>query len=333
VENPAVHLYSMWREIIRWHAETQVDWFREQAQSMVESTINNGGRWLAIQEDGEIERWTTKGMYTGSGNYHHAPLDYRMGLRVVGITDRHIFDTPTLGPDMTVFEPIIRLQVQHNGWYSRNRGKTVPLMDLYPNGDFKLLQLPSTYHQIFPRWTFFRTSWVASHRQWIIPPLGKSPLLTSSWQRGWVSWDVTDWNTPIPYLPNHSFVVNGSYMLQPDIHGFWRITTQRDSPVGEYDFKIDGDSAILLRKGYAASQRRYQRFERSSESAKAERTRDKIAIYVPGEGRRTGVDAVEQFSQHMRVFEPVKATEEATEDGTDRLVTSPVHQQTGVAPG
>jgi len=326
MENPAVSLYNLWREIIRWHGEQHVNWFRSQVQEHVDRRIaSDHVTWHHIQDDGEVEKYST-GMYTGGYNASHAPLDYRMSLRVVGITDRHLYDTPTLGPDMSVFEPIISLQVTHTGWRSRHAGKTVPLMHLYPNGDFTIWNVPSAYHQIYPRWTFFRTTWIASKRQWLVPPVGGHPLLNKQphWSPGWVNFDEKDWTNPIPYLPNHSFVVGAHYQLVPDVLGFWKVSTQRDSRVGEYDFRKDGESAILLREGYARSQRRYRRFERSSEIAKAQRTREKIAIYVPGQGRFTGDAAVEQFTHNMRVYEPVQAVKEAT-DG-DPVVTSPVRQ-------
>jgi hypothetical protein len=314
VQNPAVRLYLLWREILRVHGEHRVEWYRDQMKPLVDRAIERG-TWEDVLDDGTIER--TSFDIPTSYSQVDAPLDYRMSLRAVGITDRHAWETPTLGVDLTVFEPVIRLQVRRRH----------AVLDLYPNGDFTLHNLPSRLYQIFPRWTFLKAAWIAGRRHWAVLPVEATPYIRNQHPAapGWVNFNEKDWQHPVPYLPNHSFVVGAHYQLVPDALGLWVISTQRNSPVGAYDFHWDGNSAELLRAGYAQTQRRYRRFERASIRNIDQRTRDKIAIYVPKHGRMTGLEAVERFSQNMRVYEPVKAVKEAT-DGRDSLDTSPIHQ-------
>ena len=280
--NPALDLYRFWREVVRFHQEATVLNVRERCQNETDpetaSTV--------------FQNWNKSTAY--------APLNYRMGLAVSGISARHL-DAGLVPARIEEFEPVITLNVG-------GRWRTA-LMSLYPNGDFLLDDLPSTFYQVFPRWTFFATSYAAGRRVWLLP------LADERIGQGWTRLAESDWKLRRPYVPNYAFIADQQYRLVMDGQQFWRFEP------------LPGARALAtdaINNGYAQCERRYARHQKAAQVLTETQKREKLALYIPKRGRMTGFEAVDEFTQHMRVY-PAPKPEEA-HDGSNHLVASPVHR-------
>lgn len=312
-ENPAVRLYSYWRTIMEYQGRRHIYDARERLETFATSLRTKNLPWESARSD--IESYSLSA-HQSNGYAPQVMMDYRMGLRVVGMSDRHVAEENRLWNDLSDWLPVIQLAVRIR--YSRSYN----VMTLWPNGDFRIEIPPHEgMHQIYPQWTFFRTSWAASSRAWL-PEQADEPHTARG---GWVSIDVKDFHKGVPYVGRRAFRRGAHYRLAWD-GKFWRFISQYGFDDGNYDFNTDADAKNVLRAEYDRCERRYERYRRLSISSTSESRTRKVAIYVPNHGRMTGLEAIQQFKQHMRVYEgPTKATKEAT-DGTDGLVASAVHQ-------
>jgi len=297
IPNPALDLYRFWRETVRFHTESTVEHLRVTAESRpgTGATRPSVERWSL-----DTQQWAAAGSY--------APLDYRMGLSVTGLSAKHI-DPGLIEPTLDEYEPIITLNVQ--AYRSRH-----VLMTLWPNGDFRLDDIPSTWYQIFPRWTFFRTSYAAGRRVWTLPVNDK--------ERGrgsWVALNESDYQTHRLYVPNYSFIAGALYRLETDAEQRWKFAA---IPLNAVRDNREERALECITAGYGACERRYARHKRLVERAVPENKRQRLALYVPKHGRMTGLEAVAEMSRHLRVY-PAPMPEEAT-DGSDNMVASPVHR-------
>lgn len=184
--NPALDLYALWRQVIRFHSERSLHGLR----AKIPDTLDVD----------EVESWSRT---YSNGRSIVAPLDYRMRLTISGLTACHLRRKPT-SPDE--YEPIITLSAQQS---SR--------MTLWPNGDFYLNALPRWHYKDFPTWTFLKTNYVAGRRVWLMPEERME-------SRNWVDVDEKDYTVRRPYLPNDAFSTV-RYRLKKDDRGFWRIAT------------------------------------------------------------------------------------------------------------
>lgn len=274
-ENPAITLYNTWRSIIRWRGERNVDQMRRQHHAMLRSKENPTGL-----SDWELEEHILKNWYRAS--HRLTPVNYRLSLEVRGLSAQHLADD-RLFDDLDDWEPIISLNVR-----CRRTPVGLSLMTLWPNGDFMLERRPAQFHQIFPEFTFLRTSYVGGRRVWLVHSSKMDGY------KGWVQLNETDYNNPVPYLPNHSFHEDGQYKIVPAENGHWKIQAL-----------IGMDEKKSLADGYAAAEARYARHRRKHEViAEQERTRNMVAMYVPRHGLLTNEEAVARFSQYMQVYEP-----------------------------
>lgn len=292
IPNPALDMYRFWREVVRFHCEAVTENLREQAKSRPQHT--DVEKWSL-----DVQKWATASSY--------APLDYRMGLSVTGLSVKHL-DRGLIDPLLEQYEPIITMNVQCR----RNR---YALMTLWPNGDFRLDDLPSTWYQIFPRWTFFRTSYAAGRRVWTLPVSDKERT-----QR-WIALNEADFQTHRMYVPNYSFISGALYRLEMDTRQQWRFAA---IPLNAVRDKQEERALECITAGYSACERRYTRHQRAAERAVPLNRQQRLALYVPKHGRMTGMEAIAEMSRHLRVY-PAPMPEEAT-DGSDNMVASPVHR-------
>lgn len=267
-ENPAISLYRFWREVVRFHGEDAVRSVRDDSDSRQNKSMNNIDRWSV-----DFLRYARE-----RGAY---PLNYRLALNVTGISARH-HDPGLLAPLKDQYEPIITLSLRH--WR-----RWVPLMTLWPNGDFELDSLPYDYYQVFPSWTFFRTGYAAGKRVWSLPT-------NDSKYGNWLN--ATDYKEHRMYVPRDSFIPTCSYRLVLNARGQWSFATQ-----GLLDGK-EQRATKLLADGHAAVERRYERNRRAAEKTGPAVPPQRLALYVPKHGRMTGQEAVNEMASHMRVYEP-----------------------------
>lgn len=311
--NPAVRLYNFWHTIMEYQNPGAIEDARERLQHYVDACRknNSGATWSYLRPD--VEKYS---LDSASTYYNQdARLDYRMGIHVVGLSDRHLGDEPTLFEGLDDWQPIIQLSV---GWRYRRYNA---MMTLWPNGDFRIDTPPQEgAYIIYPRWTFFRTTWIAHKRQW----LPEQPGIKKVGRDGWVSVDEKNFHNPVPYVHGKTFKRGAHYRLVWDGR-YWKFMSQYGLPDGNFLYNHDHAAKQRLDDAYAQCERRYERNRRISICGPTENRIRKIALYVPKHGRMTGMEAVQEFTQHMRVYQPVEATEEATH-GSDSLVASPVHQ-------
>lgn len=296
MNNPAINLYRFWRETIRFHNETTVEHLRVTA----ESRPGTGATRPSVEQWSlDTQKWATASSY--------APLDYRMGLSVTGLSAKHLDPGALIEPTLDEYEPVITMNVGC-------RRRRYALMTLWPNGDFRLDDLPSTWYQIFPRWTFFRTSYAAGRRVWMLPTSDET-------SHRWVALDETNWQVGRLYVPNYAFVSGGLYRLEKQPDAQWKFTAIHMNAVPDV---IEQRAAEYLDKGYARTEQRYARHRRASERSLPASKQQRLALYIPKHGRMTGLEAVAEMTRHMRVF-PAPMPEEAA-DGSDNLVASTVHR-------
>lgn len=297
IPNPALDLYRFWRETVRFHTESTVEHLRVQAESRPGSGATRPS----------VERWSldTQAWATASS---YAPLDYRMGLSVTGLSAKHLDSPALIEPSLDEYEPIITMNVGC-------RRRRYALMTLWPNGDFRLDDLPSTWYQIFPRWTFFRTSYAAGRRVWMLPVSDKEKI-----QR-WIALNEADFQAHRMYVPNYSFISGALYRLEMDARQQWRFAA---IPMNAVRDQKEERALECIDSGYAACERRYARHQKAAERAVPLNRQQRLALYVPKHGRMTGMEAIAEMSRHLRVY-PAPMPEEAT-DGSDNMVASPVHR-------
>lgn len=312
-ENPAVRVYNYWRMMMEYQGRAHLldaqDRLTTFANSLKQSKPSQP--WDEARSDIEQYMLQVQNSHYGAP---HVMLDYRIGLRIVGMSDRHVADDNPLWDSMDDWQPVIQLALRIR--YNRN----VPIMTLWPNGDFRLDAVPAEgMYQIFPRWTFFRTSWAVSSRAWFPEQPGMKP-----YRSGWVNIDEKDFHAAVPFVGRHTFKRGASYRLVWDGR-YWRFASQYGCPDGNYDLNLDAQARDRLKYEYDRCEKRYERYRRAAISGNTSEARiRKVAMYVPKHGRMTGMEAVQQFTQHMRVYAPVEA-QEATH-GNDGLVASTVHQ-------
>lgn len=299
IENPALSLYKYWREVIRFHNEQEVAEVRKDA-----ATRPNPGMTRPDRYSEDRRQWARTSA--------RAPLNYRLALAVTGVSANHV-DAGMIEPTFEEYEPVITMNVR------AYRSTRYPLMTLYPNGDFRLDDLPSCYYQIFPYWTFFQTSYAAGRRVWMLPQ-EEEEVGSRSWSR----LDEKDWQAHRLYVPNYSFKAGCNYRLVADKEGRWKFAT-----TGRLE-SVETNAAKLLAEGYDVCERRYARNRRMSERTISPDQRSKLALYVSKHGRMTGDEAVLQMVNHMRVYPALRPQEAPNGNG---LVTSPVHNEAGVVTG
>lgn len=294
-ENPAVSLYRFWREAIRFHAEHEVQTLRRDSVDRPTSGLEWGDA---------IERWSLSSRQWARETLR-APLNYRLGLSVTGLSARHI-DPGMVAPMLDEYEPVITLNVMT---YRQNR---YALMTLFPNGDFQVDGTPYDWYQIYPRWTFFRTSYAAGRRVWMLPTKKDQHLNV------WSSLQEKDYTTARPYVPNKTFDKGCHYRLVLDKNGFWRFASTGLLASDETR------AAKKIEAGYDACDRRYERARRMVEKTPPTSQRHRLALYIPKHGRMTGQEAINEMASHMQVYTPAPKPEEAN-NANDHLVTSPIH--------
>lgn len=292
-ENPAISLYRMWREVYRFHTERSVIEARKASTERPKQT--------------SIEDWSL-GKYSWAKGTRHVPLNYRLFVSMSGLTDRHL-ETGLAPATAQECEPILTLNVTSN--YTR---AVVPLMSVWPNGDFILDRVPYSWYQVFPHWTFIKTGYAAGKRIWFLPR--EQDMTRPMWEH----LDPTDFRTHRPYVPRDVFVTGGAYRLEMNGTGEYVFVAQ-GYPANQSASQLT--AAQKLAEGYASVERRYERFRRASEKTLPPSQRHKLAVYIPKQGRVTGLEAVDEFTKHLRVY-PAPTPEEA-KDGNDDLVTGPIH--------
>lgn len=297
MSNPAIDLYKYWRESVRFHNESTVEHLRVTAESRPGSGAT---RPTVEQWSLSTQSWATSSCYV--------PLDYRMGLSVTGLSAKHLDGNALIEPTLDEYEPIITMNV---GCHRRR----YPLMTLWPNGDFRLDDLPSTWYQIFPRWTFFRTSYAAGRRVWLLANDGKEK------HQRWVHLNEKDYTARRLYVPNYTFVSGALYRLEQQPDKQWKFAAISLNAVPDV---TEQRAAEYLESGYARTERRYERYRRAAERDVPLNRQQRLALYVPKHGRMTGMEAVAEMSRHLRVY-PAPMPEEAA-NGSDHVVTSPVHR-------
>lgn len=290
-DNPVHHYYAFWREVIRFHGERHVEEMRTNSASRPAPGITS------------IEKWSLSSNEWARASAH-GPLNYRLAVAATGITDSHLDLAGGLFvPMIEQFEPIITV----NCYYYRRRH---PLMSVWPNGDFMFHSAPEYYMNPFIESTFMRTNYAVGKRVWLLPQ--EKEHLRNRWAR----LDEADYEANRLYLPKHTFATDVRYHLVYK-HDQWLFAV--GGHVG-----TEVQARTRLDEGYAAAERRYARARRKATRAVPADRQDKLAIYVPKVGRMTGMAALAEFTQHMRVY-PASKPEEA-HDGSNRLVASPVRR-------
>lgn len=287
--HPALHYYNFWREVVRFYAERNVEEMREASKSRPGQSYT------------PIDRWSLSA-YEWARSSAQAPLNYRLQLGVSGLSDAHLDQRGLFEPLVEQFEPVITV----NCYYYRSRH---PLMSIWPNGDFMFHTNPEYYMNVMTDATFLRTNYAVGKRVWLIP---RTPdTLRTRWQR----LDERDYNTHHLYLPKTVFLSNVLYRL--NYTDQWIFTAPGIMP-------LEQDAQQRLTEGYGQAERRYARARRKVEHNVDAAKRTKLALYIPKRGRMTGLEAVSEFSQHMRVY-PASKPEEAENNGNS-VVTSTVHR-------
>lgn len=288
-DNPVHHYYAFWREVIRFHAERHVEEMRANSSTRPAPGITS------------IEKWSLD-HYKWARESAQAPLNYRMSVSATGITDNHLDLAGGLFvPMIEQFEPIITVNV----YYYRRRHA---LMSVWPNGEFMFHNAPAYYMNPFIDATFMRTNYAVGKRVWLLPQ--EKDHLRNRYSR----LDETDFEANRLYVPKHTFATEVKYHLVRK-HDQWLFAV--DGLCG-----VDISARKRLEDGYAEAERRYERARRKANRATEEHKREKLVLYVPKHGRMTGFEAVEEFTQHMRVY-PAPKPEEA-HDGSNHMVASPV---------
>lgn len=292
LENPALSQYRYWREVIRYHGERTVQAMRREAF--------DGTRTR------DVESWSLDFFRYARERGQHS-LNYRLALNITGLSARHL-DPGMLRPTQDEYEPVITMSIRSYGCWR-------PLMTLFPNGDFDLDAVPYDYYQVFPAWTFIKTGYAAGKRVWCLP-------VETNDHFEWLN--QADYTKRRPYVPRDSFVAGCQYRLEANARGQWNFATvePHQLPTGSLYHK-QVRATELLTTGHQVVERRYERFRRAAERDIPANRRQKLALYIPKQGRVTGLEAVDEFSQHMRVF-PAPKPEEA-QDASNGVVTGPIH--------
>jgi hypothetical protein len=281
IDNPAMHHYRFWREVIRFHGEYRVERLRKE----IPETLSPDA----------IESWSIdrEGHYR---QYAHAPINYRLGLAVSGLSAKHLVDAALIGPLAEQYEPIITV----NMYVSRGRQA---LMTAWPNGEFQFHVHPHWWIAPLCAGTFLRSAYAVRKRVYVLPQTTEELRLNA-----YCRLDEKNYTENRLYLPKSALRSGGTYELVYK-HDQWIFVSS------------DPTTQSYLDEGYGQAERRYARHKRRAERDQPI-TREKLAVYIPKHGRMTGLEAVDAFSTHMRTY-PALKPEEAT-DG-DCLVSSPVH--------
>lgn len=276
-QNPAITLYQQYRNIVSWRGEHWVTKIRQDYKTYAEPKPD---QVRLTREEIEERIQAGQGYYS---NWQKIPLNYRMSLRIMGLSDAHLGER--LFDDLEDWEPIIQLEM-------RTYGTSLPLFTIWPDGKFHFEEMPSRRAQVMPQFvTFLRTSYAAGRRVWLV----SAPSMNGHYP--WVHVDEKDWKNPIPYVRNFDLIQGVFYRIVPAENGHWKFQGVESPNIVTHE--------RLLDEGYRVAEKRYDRYRRAAEKvATAERKRTMIAMYVPRQGLLTGDDAVNRFAQSMRVYEP-----------------------------
>lgn len=307
--NPALELYDHWLNAIKYQGKKHL-----RAWEAYVKDLYNSGTLLDDIED-ELPVLTQQPL--------HAMLNYRLGVRIVGMSRRHL--AGSMFASVEDFSPVIKLIVRGRCSYAYD------IMTLYPNGVFQMHQTPFSAGQIYSDWTFLSSGWGAGRRQWTVD------------DAPWVSLKEKDFNNRIPYLDNHAFVETGYYQLLENAQGQWYVSDILDQPdFDEIRMSISVKAeqykaADKIRDGYAAADRRYEYWRRKHLRDVGIKPNDNV-LRIDGQ-RTVGDQAVKKFSEHMQVYGPAPSPKEATDvsnisntKSQDDMVAGSIPVQAGVAP-
>lgn len=174
----------------------------------------------------------------------HSPstfVDQNFTVSVDKVTDVHLNQADVLHlitPDM--LEPVITLRA-----HRQNNN----VLTLWPDGSFQLCNRYWYLRHHLENQTFLRRSWA----------IRDQVTFVESAKTRWCYVDARNFNRRQPYLPTDAMQSSVRYELEFDLRTrSWKVAVSRHEPVNHRRVSAQ----LMLERGYAAANVRYDRFER-----------------------------------------------------------------------